>query len=318
MSSEMETAALASMGGVKDGQGKTDDIASKCLNCGEIVRHPYCGHCGQLQDDFHRPLGQLIRDGASDLFSLDGRIIRTLPALLFRPGHVTRNFINGQRMRYVPPFRLYLLTSLFFFLTLFAFSDLNSPLEKVASEITSLENAVGAENEEGDLTDNEIDSRSDQDENSDLRDAIQISAELDNGSLERRILSLLKEPKRLAMLLQSWSSRISILLVPLTVVGLGLAYANRQGVFLYDHIIAALHYQTFIFFLIAAALFEPVWVSFVAFFFIAPLYFYRMQRVVYGGGRMMTVLRTSILWVASLIAVLLLIAMFVGAVVAVA
>ncbi|WP_291071711.1 DUF3667 domain-containing protein [Hyphomonas sp.] len=53
------------------------------------------------------------------MFSLDGRLWRTLPKLMLRPGRMTREYIDGKRSRYVPPFRLFLLTSVIFFVTMF-------------------------------------------------------------------------------------------------------------------------------------------------------------------------------------------------------
>ena len=46
----------------------------------------------------------------------DSRLWRTLGYLLARPGRLTREFFEGRRARYLPPFRLYLVISLLFFL----------------------------------------------------------------------------------------------------------------------------------------------------------------------------------------------------------
>ena len=46
----------------------------------------------------------------------DSRLWRTLWYLLARPGFLTREFFEGQRVRYLPPFRLYLVISVLFFL----------------------------------------------------------------------------------------------------------------------------------------------------------------------------------------------------------
>ena len=55
--------------------------------------------------------------------ALDGRIARTLPRLLFRPGSLSRDYSEDKRSRYVPPFRLFLLSSLLFYLVVFAFVE---------------------------------------------------------------------------------------------------------------------------------------------------------------------------------------------------
>jgi hypothetical protein len=47
---------------------------------------------------------------------LDSRLLRTLRALVFRPGHLTREYLDGRRVRYTQPVPLYLLTAAAFFL----------------------------------------------------------------------------------------------------------------------------------------------------------------------------------------------------------
>jgi hypothetical protein len=51
-----------------------------------------------------------------DLTHADSRLWHTLAALLFRPGRLTREFLDGRRARYLPPVRLYLVLSVVFFL----------------------------------------------------------------------------------------------------------------------------------------------------------------------------------------------------------
>ncbi|WP_084417882.1 DUF3667 domain-containing protein [Henriciella litoralis] len=122
MSAEMETAAAASVGGLSAG-GKSDLSGQPCRNCGELVAKRHCPVCGQLAASFHRPFLGLIIDTISDSFALDGRIAKTLPLLFFRPGRLSRRYSEGKRARYVPPFRLFLLSSLIFYFVVFLFAD---------------------------------------------------------------------------------------------------------------------------------------------------------------------------------------------------
>jgi hypothetical protein len=46
----------------------------------------------------------------------DSRLWRTLLCLWFKPGRLTQEFIAGRRVAYMPPFRLYLVLSVVFFL----------------------------------------------------------------------------------------------------------------------------------------------------------------------------------------------------------
>ena len=58
-------------------------------------------------------IGELIED----LFHTDHRVWRTLRPLLFEPGRLTIDYLRGKRVTYTPPFRLYIVLSLIFFLT---------------------------------------------------------------------------------------------------------------------------------------------------------------------------------------------------------
>jgi Protein of unknown function (DUF3667)/Domain of unknown function (DUF4286) len=87
-----------------------------CLNCGEVLRGQHCSHCGQRAKVRVLSLGVLLRDLFGDLTNFDSRIWRTLKPLAFRPGALTVEFLRGRRTHYSPPFRMYLILSLAFFL----------------------------------------------------------------------------------------------------------------------------------------------------------------------------------------------------------
>jgi len=87
-----------------------------CLNCGEVLRGQHCSHCGQRAKVRVLSLGTLLRDLFGDLTNFDSRIWRTLKPLAFSPGTLTVEFLRGRRTHYSPPFRMYLILSLAFFL----------------------------------------------------------------------------------------------------------------------------------------------------------------------------------------------------------
>ena len=90
--------------------------APQCANCGTPVRGHFCGHCGQKLADPVHSLRHFRAEALEDLTHADSRLWRTLIALLFRPGFLTREFLDGRRVRYLPPLRLYLVLSFVFFL----------------------------------------------------------------------------------------------------------------------------------------------------------------------------------------------------------
>ena len=90
-----------------------------CLNCGTVLSGQYCGNCGQRAKSRMISVWELTRDAFGDLFELDSRLWRSLIPLLIRPGQLTRDYLEGRRARYMPPFRTYLVLSIVFFLVAF-------------------------------------------------------------------------------------------------------------------------------------------------------------------------------------------------------
>jgi hypothetical protein len=90
-----------------------------CLNCGATLGGQYCGYCGQRAASRLISIWELLRDAFGDLLELDSRLWRTLIPLMIRPGKLTRDYLEGRRARYMPPFRMYLVMSIVFFLVAF-------------------------------------------------------------------------------------------------------------------------------------------------------------------------------------------------------
>ena len=90
-----------------------------CLNCGTTLSGQYCGKCGQRSRSRLISIWELLRDAFGDLLELDSRVWRTLIPLITRPGKLTRDYLEGRRARYMPPFRTYLVLSIVFFMVAF-------------------------------------------------------------------------------------------------------------------------------------------------------------------------------------------------------
>ncbi len=129
LATEIESAALARFGDGISWQERIlreDEMQElpagempECLNCGAHLRGQYCGNCGQRASSRLISLWQLVREAFGDLFELDSRLWRTLVPLVIRPGQLTHDYLQGRRARYMPPFRMYLVLSLLFFLVAF-------------------------------------------------------------------------------------------------------------------------------------------------------------------------------------------------------
>lgn len=109
-----------------------DDTAgqdSHCRNCGAALSARYCGECGQRAlDRDERRFGHLLREAFGAMFNLDGRFWRTFIALLFRPGRLSRDYIDGRRTYWLAPFTIFILVNLVYFLSP-ALTDFSLPFE---------------------------------------------------------------------------------------------------------------------------------------------------------------------------------------------
>lgn len=257
MSGEMEVAGAASIGGVATKQ-KADLSGKPCLNCGSFVEERYCTVCGQLAASFHRPIWSLIGETITDTLALDGRLARTIPRLFFRPGALTKAYISGQRARYVPPFRLFLLASLVFYFVLFAIignaswmDDLNIRASGGSSASTSVTPAEDppAESTKGVL-------RSDGTVNRELiKEAVRNgeAGDLDEGTVDLAA-DAFENPRLLLLGIEKWAPRLSFFLVPSTIFSLTLLHFWRRRIYIYDHAIHALHLHTWMYLVGALAM----------------------------------------------------------------
>jgi hypothetical protein len=93
-------------------------VSERCLNCEASYEGEYCPRCGQRSGGLDRPLGPFAREFAEEALGLDSRARLTVPALFLRPGEIAKEYVEGRRARFVPPIRLYLVTSFVMFLVL--------------------------------------------------------------------------------------------------------------------------------------------------------------------------------------------------------
>ncbi|MEA2237027.1 MAG: hypothetical protein QOC81_1751 [Thermoanaerobaculia bacterium] len=88
---------------------------SNCLNCGAALTGRWCAQCGQRVASVRPSLHELLHEAVHEIAHIDGKLIRTAGLLLFRPGALTTEFLEGKRVRSVTPVRVYLLCSVLFF-----------------------------------------------------------------------------------------------------------------------------------------------------------------------------------------------------------
>jgi hypothetical protein len=94
-------------------------IAKDCLNCGTEVAGRFCQQCGQENVEVKESFLQLLRHFLEDLTHFDGKLWKTIKLLLFKPGSLTKLYMEGKRASYIHPIRMYLFVSAVFFLFMF-------------------------------------------------------------------------------------------------------------------------------------------------------------------------------------------------------
>ncbi|TVP57153.1 MAG: DUF3667 domain-containing protein [Gemmatimonadales bacterium] len=96
--------------------GRPSHEEEPCRNCGDPTPGAYCPNCGQRKVDVQVSLRALVGDLLEDQLGVGHKLPITLVALFFRPGHLTRRYLEGKVVRYIRPFKLYLVSSLILFL----------------------------------------------------------------------------------------------------------------------------------------------------------------------------------------------------------
>lgn len=143
-------------------QAGTTSGHGSCANCGAPLTGSFCAACGQ-KAHVHRSLVHVGEEILHGVTHFDGKAWTTLPMLLFRPGKLTRDYIEGKRARYIAPVPLFLLV-VFLMFFVFSFVKINenggemsnaagqtmtqaearAELPKVAAELAAIDREIAA------------------------------------------------------------------------------------------------------------------------------------------------------------------------------
>jgi hypothetical protein len=303
----------------------THDIPSDespiCLNCGSHLRGQYCGNCGQRSRGRLIKLWQLISEAFGDLFEIDSRLWQTLVPLVIRPGKLTHDYLQGRRARFMPPFRMYLVLSLIFFVVAFF-----NPREELGIFFEApIEQESATEAEEGEKNEDEENKDSgfivfDEDDEDDCEINLDDTAGLP-GFLARRLT-----PERIQQvceqivddegktLLEKVINNVPtalIVLLPLMALVLKALYPLSRRYYV-EHLLFFVHLHAFFFLLftlqilfvrLTAAISVPEWITtlvVVASSVYVPIYLFVAMRRVYAQGRIVTFMKYITLMIAYL------------------
>jgi len=111
----------------------------QCARCGAHGVGPFCSNCGSALVDRHDlSVKHFLREAAAAITDLDSALIGSFRALLFRPGQLTAAYFGAERHRYLPPFRVFLFCNLLYFILVaqFGITVLTAPLSTQLDEMS--------------------------------------------------------------------------------------------------------------------------------------------------------------------------------------
>ena len=225
----------------------------------------------------------LVQDVFVETLAIDGKLARSIWLLLSRPGRLARRYLDGQRVRYSPPFRLYLFASVFFFFAAFWMMGDVKPLnindlegadpealaaaqEEIDAAQKEVEEATGRKLPKVDLTEGEGDANeAEPDSDSDGKSFIEADwSDVDYTGpewMEPHIKRLYEAGQRVTQdpRLFFAEARANVprflLLAPLIYgLTLTLLYFYRRKFFIYDHFIISLYMHAALYAYLLAAL----------------------------------------------------------------
>jgi hypothetical protein len=241
-----------------------------------------------------------MRDAGGRYVALDGRLWRTLGGLFFRPGFLTLEYFRGRRRRYVRPARLFLVASLMLFAALRIVVELQDVdvvyidhPEKSAVAAKESKPTIPAKD---DASSGGI--RIDDDFGFDvgmemptLRKRVERFSRLSNKEKQAQITDgvLRYGPYAMFFLLPAFA-----LLLKLVYLGRTHRHPHRPRMYS-EHIVFAAHNHAFLFVAIVAANVFSNGVLRAAVIVWMLAYMLWSMRVVYGGGWLGIVMRSSVL-----------------------
>jgi hypothetical protein len=265
--------------------------STTCANCNALLSGPYCSSCGQRADTQPHSLRHFLGEAAELLTHADSRVWATLWPLLARPGFLTREYFSGRRARYLQPFRLYLITSVLFFVL----SALLGGGHTGRAGSSSVEVTASSPTGSWDCADVTTNLRWVESRLLPTLKAACRNIHADNGRAfgERAAHNI---------------GRALFVFLPLMAALMKLLYWRPRRYYL-EHLLLLIHNHAFAFMFLSIFMLATHWVSsdnvdgllFLAAAWFMVRYLYRSIKLVYGQSRWLTVLKFSVLGCAYLV-----------------
>lgn len=252
----------------------------------------------------------------TDLFQFESRLWRSVRPLLLSPGRLTADYLAGRQARYMPPFRMYLVLSLAFFLLVTI--GYGGGLVQVNSDGLTASAEFGAERWQASAGDR----RDFAEQNCRFEDMVVVGPDwlrsyLTPERLRDRCLRIVERPEDYARRVLDTLPVSLLLTLPVLALAMKLLYPFSRRYYV-EHLLFFVHYHSFLFLFVmlvlgASRLLVPLpvpsWVTGVGVFaaWLYSLYYpYRAMRRVYDNGRLVTFLKYFMLLTTYLVLLVLL------------
>ena len=304
-----------------------------CLNCGTELVGAHCHSCGQ-SGHLHKDATGLLHDIAHGVFHFEGRTWGTLPLLATKPGHLTRRYIDGERVKFVSPMALFLFSVFLMFAVVSnlawtgagkggveknfineAAKGMAKARENTAGELAALEQARSVATTDAQRA--RIDAQIVETKtsiaaiervggvaNAAAKPDKEKEVSLDTGVrwLDEAVGHASANPELLAYKIKSSGYKYSWALIPISLPFIWLMFVFRRDVGLYDHAIFATYSLAAMSLLVVVLVTlswigVAPWILWTAFAFLPPIHMYKQLKYGYGLGRFGATWRTFTLLV---------------------
>lgn len=286
-----------------------------CLNCGTEVLGRYCQQCGQENVEVKESFLHLIMHFIEDLTHFDGKLWKTVKQLLFKPGKLTQLYMDGKRVSYIHPIRMYLFISAIFFFFMFT-GDVPDKPEPINSSVNPKKEIPSGINDgfHIKLDDDTVHYKS-------VEAYTQAQQKLPKAKRDKWINAIFKKKdielnqkyqgdqykigKALIEQFEHYFSRMLYISLPLFALFLWILYRRNKNHYFVDHLIFSIHIYCAFFIILFVEKLVNVFTkfafhkSFLFFTFVTPLlllfYLYKALRNHFGQSRGKTILKFTIL-----------------------
>jgi hypothetical protein len=294
-----------------------------CLNCGAALLGPYCHQCGQ-HAHVHKTLSAFFHDFAHGVLHFEGKIWRTLPLLAWKPGELTRRYIDGHRASFVSPIALFLFSVFMMFGVIGLTSHGIDTTKAQASAVKSLQKDQAKLNrlvqqradaaKAGEATakyDEKI---------ADVKGEMAALQALKDGKIDPTTFKFqneylddlnpvlgnaAKDPQLLFYKIKTNAYKFSWALIPISVPFVWLLFPFSRRFRLYDHTVFVTYSLCFMMLLLATGSLVGLVAASIAslFWFVPPIHMYRQLRGAYAVSKWGATWRTAVLTVFAFMAI---------------